>query len=109
MQIPLHIDFQNVAPSEFIAERIRERVAKLERLCDRITRCHVVVESPHHHHHKGFEYHVRILLRVPGEEIVISRDPGDDRAHYDVYVAIRDAFDAAERRLKEHAERLRGD
>jgi len=107
MQIPLDIDYQNVEASEFITARIAERADRLEHLSQRITSCRVVVEAPHRHHHKGVQYHVRILLRLPGEEIIVSHDPGDDRAHDDVYVAIRDAFDAAERRLKDHALRLR--
>ena len=48
---------------------------------------------------------VRIDLTVPGEEIVIGREPGHDHAHEDVYVAIRDAFDAAKRQLQDHARR----
>ncbi len=107
MQIPLDIDFQNLEPSDFVASRIRERAEKLNRFSDRITSCRVVVEAPHRHHHKGNAYHVRILLRLPSDEIVVSHDPGDNRAHDDVYVAIRDAFDAAERQLKTHFERRR--
>ncbi|MCU0839618.1 MAG: HPF/RaiA family ribosome-associated protein [Rhodospirillales bacterium] len=107
MQMPLDIDFQNLEPSDFVASRIRERAAKLKHLSDRVTSCRVVVQAPHRHHQKGNAYHVRILLRLPSDEIVVSRDPGDHRAHDDVYVAIRDAFDAAERQLKTHFERQR--
>jgi ribosome-associated translation inhibitor RaiA len=42
---------------------------------------------------------------VPGKGLVVSRDPGD--AHDDVYVAIRDAFDAAGRQLAEHERKLK--
>jgi ribosome-associated translation inhibitor RaiA len=44
---------------------------------------------------------------VPGKELVVSRDPGDVHAHKDVYVAIRDAFDAAERQLAEHGRKIK--
>jgi ribosomal subunit interface protein len=109
MQIPLKIDFQNLDPSEFIERRVRARTDRLERHFQRVTGCHVTIEAPHCHHLKGNEYRVRIVLHVPGEEIVISRDPGEVHAHTDVYVAIRDAFDAAERRLESHAQKVRGD
>lgn len=109
MQIPLHIDFQNMDRSEFVEKRITERVAKLEHHAEHITSCHVTVEAPHHHHHKGNEYRVRIVLHVPGQELVVSREPGTAGAHTDVYVAIRDAFDAAERQLKDRSARVRGD
>lgn len=109
MQIPLHIDFQNMDPSESVETRVRERVERLERHSERITSCHVTVEAPHRHHHKGNQYRVRIVLHVPGHELVVSREPGDAGAHADVYVAIRDAFDAAERRLKDRTARVRGE
>jgi cold shock CspA family protein len=54
-------------------------------------------------------YHVRIDLTVPGAELVASREPHDNHAHEDVYVAIRDAFDAMRRQLEAHARRQRGD
>jgi cold shock CspA family protein len=71
--------------------------------------CRVVVEAQHQHHHKGNLYHVRVDITVPGHELVVSRDPKDHQAHQDVYVAIRDAFDAARRQLEDYARKLRGD
>jgi cold shock CspA family protein/ribosome-associated translation inhibitor RaiA len=109
MQVPLEIIFRNLPPSEFIEARVRERVGRLERLYDGITSCHVAIEVPHRHHHKGTTYHVRIETRVPGTELLISKDPGNAFAHADVYVAVRDAFDAAERQLAEFARKQRGD
>jgi ribosomal subunit interface protein len=109
MQIPLHVDFQNLDPSEFIEKRIRERADRLERYFQRIIGCHVTIEAPHRHHHKGNVYRVRIVVHVPGEEIVVSRFPGDIQAHTDVCVAIRDSFDAAERQLEAHAQKKRGE
>jgi ribosome-associated translation inhibitor RaiA len=68
-----------------------------------------MVEVPHRHHRKGHLYHIRIDLTVPGAELVVKRDPPQHQAHEDIYVAIRDAFDSAERQLKEYAERQRGE
>jgi ribosomal subunit interface protein len=109
MEVPLEITFRNLDPSDFIEARVRERVDRLEKFHGRITSCHVSIEAPHRHHHKGVLYHVRLDLRVPGKDIVVSRDPGDDNAHGDVYVAIRDAFETAERQLAEHTRVMRGD
>jgi ribosome-associated translation inhibitor RaiA len=39
---------------------------------------------------------VRVDLRVPGREIVASREH-----HEDVYVALRDAFESAHRQLED--------
>ena len=67
------------------------------------------VAAPHQHHRKGNHFEVRIELRVPGAELAVSNKPGDINAHEDVYVAIRDSFDAMERQLEEWKRRLRGE
>jgi ribosome-associated translation inhibitor RaiA len=66
----------------------------------------VVVEAPHRQHKKGTLYHIRVDLTLPGEEIVVDRDP-DDHAHEDVYIAIRDAFEAVRRQLKKSLRQTR--
>jgi ribosomal subunit interface protein len=101
MQTPLRITYRNVDQSDAIDSRIRQRVDRLERLYDRITSCHVVVDKPHRHGNKGKIYEVRVLLDVPGKEIAVYREGRNDHAHEDVYVALRDAFDATERRLED--------
>jgi ribosome-associated translation inhibitor RaiA len=103
MQVPLQIDFHGIEPSGFIERRVRERANKLVRFNDRIVGCRVVVEAPHHHHRHGNLYAVQITVHVPGAMLIVGRDPARNRAHADVYVAIRDAFNAAERRLDERS------
>lgn len=48
-------------------------------------------------------FNVRIDLTAPGTEIVINRDHPED-----VYVAIRNAFDHAMRKLQDYARRIHG-
>ena len=107
MQIPVQITFRNIGPSPAIEAAVRERASKLERFFDRIISCRVVVEAPHRSKRKGKLYQIRISLTVPGEELAVTAAGPQDPAHEDVYVAIRDAFDAAERRLQDYADRLR--
>lgn len=95
-------------PSETIEADIREKAAKLDVFCDRLMGCRVVVEAPHRRHHQGRLYHVRIDLTVPGGELVVKREPSKHNAHEDIYVAIRDAFDGARRKLQDYARRQRG-
>jgi ribosomal subunit interface protein len=96
-------------PSDAVEAKIRERTAKLDRFFDRIMGCRVVVESPHRRHHQGKLFHVRVDLTVPGGELAVTREPAEHHAHEDVFVAIRDAFDAAQRQLEDYARRQRGD
>ena len=108
MQSPLEISFRNMDRSDAVEARVREHAEKLEQIFDRITSCRVVVEATHRHHHKGFLCHVSIDIGVPGTMVVVDRDPGKNHAHEDVYVAVRDAFKAARRRLEDHSERRAG-
>ena len=124
---PLQITFRNMEPSAAVSDRIRSEVDKLDRFYDRITCCKVLVEAPHRHHRRGDQFHVRIEVAVPGQEIVIKNSPGkkfafeaegtgkwskhleEGGAHKDVYLTIRNSFQAARRRLEEYARKLRGD
>lgn len=104
MKKPLQLTLRNIASSEALETDIRERMEKLERFHPHIVGCHVTVEVPHRHKHQGRCFNVRIDLTIPGGEILVNRD-----LHADLYVALRDAFDAARRRLESHQERQRGD
>jgi ribosomal subunit interface protein len=109
MKLPLEIVFRNLEPSDAIEAKVRERAEKLESFYADIMSCRVAVEARHKHHHKGNLYHVRVDLTVPGAELVASREPKEHHAHEDVYVAIRDAFDAVRRQVEDYARRRRGD
>ena len=109
MQLPLQITFRNLESSEAMEARVRGGAEELDEIYDRIMHCHVVVEARHRSQHKGNLYHVRIDLTVPGSELVVNREPEQHQAHEDVYVAIRDAFNAAGRQLEEYVSRIRGD
>lgn len=104
MQLPLQITIRDIEHSLALETRIRERAKKLDEFFDRIMSCRVVVEAPHRHHHQGKQFNVRIDIGVQGGEIVVNHDHDED-----VYIALRDAFDAAERRLEDHARKLRSD
>lgn len=108
MELPLQITFRNMDSSDAVEAGVRDKAAKLDEFFDHIMSCRVVIEAEHRHHHKGNLYHVLIDIRVPGDEIVASRNPDRHHAHEDVYVAVRDAFDAAYRQLEDHSRRVRG-
>ena len=109
MQIPLQISFHGMEPSPAIEARIREKAAKLERFHDRIVGCKVVIEAPHRHHHKGKLYNVRIDISVPGKDVFVGHTGPQNHAHEDINVAIRDAFNAADRLLEDHVRIMRGE
>ena len=101
MQVEPKIRFRGMDPSPSVEEVVRQRIDRLQRFHDRMTSCSVVIEAPHRSGQKGKTYEVKVDIVVPGNEIVTGRDHGINHAHEDVYVAIRDSFDAAQRRLED--------
>jgi len=87
--------------SDAIEKAVREKAEKLDQFAE-IMSCQVVVQMINKHQQKGTLYQVSIDLTVPGAKIVVSRDHGIDHSHEDIYVAIRDSFDAARRQLQDH-------
>jgi ribosome-associated translation inhibitor RaiA len=105
MRYPLQISFRDLAPSRSIAARTHELAAHLDRFSDYITRCHVTVHGPSGHHQHGEPYRVLIDLRVRGRALIVDQESSGHDAQGDVQTALRDAFDAATRRLQEHVRR----
>ncbi len=124
---PLQIRYRHVRPDPHLASLVHRLVDKLNRLHPRITRCHVSIARPHRRHTAGNHVHVRIEIEVPGATLVATRDPvlnallqESDRAALHkqaevaadrkvLRVALREAFDALARQLREYARRRRGD
>lgn len=109
MQTPLQITFRGVPSTEPIESYVRRRADKLERFFDRITGCHVMIETPHRHKRHGHHHRVRIDLIVPGDELVVARDPAERKVNEDLYASIDAAFDDAQRLLEDHVRTQRGD
>lgn len=127
MKKPIQITFRHMETSPAAEAAIREEIDSLERYFDRITSCRVVVEQPHRHHRQGNGFHVSIELQVPTSHIIVNHTPSihsrqvaaEDESvekseevqaeHKDLYISIRDAFDAARRQLEDYACKLRGE
>jgi ribosomal subunit interface protein len=109
MEMPFQVSFKNLDRSPVLEAKVRERVDELERFFGRIVSCRVVVEADSHRPRQGRLYRVRADLRVPGKEIVVNHGSPEHHAHEDVYVAVRDCFDAVRRQLEDHVRRRRSD
>jgi len=109
MKLPIEITFSHMEPSAALESRIRELASRLEKFSAQIMRCHIVVEAPGHHSHQGGLFDFRIDITVPGEEIAIRRAHPRAHSHEDPYVALRDAFRAARRKLEDYERKRRLD
>ena len=69
MNCPLELEFHNTHPIGTVETRVRQELAELEKFYDRIAKCRVDVELPHHRR-KGSLSEVRVELRVPVEDAI---------------------------------------
>ena len=109
MQLPPQITFRQMAHSDAVEAKIRQRAEGLDKYYENIISCRFVVHPAHKHKHKGNLFQVNIDLTVPGKELAVTKEPDEHQAHEDVYVSIRDAFDAMRRQLEDYARIKRGD
>jgi len=103
MQIPLEIAFHNIDKSEWAENAIREHVARLERIYDRLTTCRVRVEQRADNAAHSIPPVVRVELSIPGaKDIVVAHEPDHLQRKFqapDLQNAINETFRIAERRL----------
>ena len=107
MQIPLQITFRHMEHSDALETKIREKVQKLEQFAEHIISCRVTIDLEHRHHHQGKLYGVKFDITLPGTEIIADRHPDKHQAHEDVYLALRDAFNASHRQLEDYVSKQR--
>ena len=103
---PFQITFLDFSESDAIWLAIQKRIEKLEHFFDRIVRVETSISLPHRHRHSDRLFHIQIHIILPGEDIVVNRKPVHNEAHRDVYVAIRDSFNTAERLLREKSQSI---
>ena len=102
MTIALDIHFHGLEKSDAVENKVREKVAKLQRHFDRMTACRVVLEAPHRNAAKAKVFQVKIEISVPSSKpIIINHEREGANAQDDLSLAIRDAFEAATRRVDE--------
>jgi ribosome-associated translation inhibitor RaiA len=113
MDIPLELSFHNMQPSDALKAAVQKHVSKLDGLGAHLVGCRVVIEMPHKNHRPGQNIpDVHIVLRVPGKELVVSRElahAANRKTPTDAYSVLDAAFAAAQGQLKEHRRIVQGD
>lgn len=104
MLLPIQINLRGIPQSPALESSIQKRAEKLERFFNRISSCRVTVESTQKHKRQGKLYTAHIDITVPGKELVVTHKKNED-----VYLAIRDAFNAIAKQLENHARKQRRD
>ena len=113
MDIPLELSFHNIESSDALKTAVAAHVAKLEQFHDHIIGCRVVIEMPHKSQKaSGNPPDVHIVVRVPGKEIVVSKElahNGHKKAATDAYAVLDNAFAVAASQLKAYRRISHGD
>lgn len=110
MQVPLELTLKDIQNRDAVASLVREKTQWLHRVCDYLTSCRVAIERPQTHQSTGSPYRVRIDIRVPpGHDVVVCREPGEGNMHDSLETVVRDAFQAARRRLRRLKEKQMGE
>jgi len=113
MDIPLELSFHNMDSSDALKAAVTAHVGRLEQFHDHIIGCRVVIEMPHKSHRTGQNIpDVHVVVRVPGKELVVSREPartGDKKVAADAYGMLDDAFRAVQQQLKDYRRIIQGD
>ncbi len=91
--------FKTMEPSAAVRARAEHLFAKLMMVEPTIMHAEMIIEARHRHHHQGNVFHISLKLHLPGRNLIVTHDPELDHAHEDVYVALRDACDAARKQL----------
>lgn len=112
MQIPVEIAFHNIQHSDWAEQAIREKIARLEKLFDRLVTCRVRVEKRANNANNSIPPVVRIEIGVPGhKDLIVSHEPEHLQQKFsdpDMRIAINEAFRIAERQLLDFKEQLKG-
>ena len=96
MALPLQITIRDFLQTEAIKTHIEKKAKSLTKFFNKIISFKIVVEQPKRHLHDGKLYSVSIDISVPHQEIVVNHV-----LNKDVYIAIRDAFNAAKRQVRD--------
>jgi cold shock CspA family protein/ribosome-associated translation inhibitor RaiA len=111
MQIPVEIAFHNLEKADWAEDAIRDHVARLEHMFERLTTCRVRVDQRANNANNTIPPVVRIELGVPGhKDIVVAHEPDHLQRKFqapDLHNAINEAFRIAERRLGQFRDQLK--
>jgi ribosomal subunit interface protein len=93
--------YRDLDSSAALTEVISKKFEKLNRYSDKIIHSRVVLDAPHNHKHKGKQFRASIEIDIKGHPVAVTQD------NESIHIAIRDAFNSAERKIKEITSRTR--
>jgi cold shock CspA family protein/ribosome-associated translation inhibitor RaiA len=110
MQIAPEIIFHDVDRSDWVEGYITERLGRLEKFAEGITRCHVTLSQEAAKHNKGNRYSVLVEVRLPpNHDIAAKKQKVIRDMATQLPALINQAFGAIETQVKRTAQRRRAE
>jgi ribosomal subunit interface protein len=108
METAPEIIFHDVERSPWVERYIAERLERLERYADGITRCHVTLTQDAASHNKGNRYSVMVEVRLPpNHDLAAKKQKVVHDMQTELPALINQAFSAIESQVKKTAEQRR--
>lgn len=105
MQTAPEIIFHDVDRSEWVERYIAERLQRLERYADGITRCRVTLAQEVASHNKGNRYSVMVEVRLPpNHDLAAKKQKALQDMPAELRALINQAFGAVEGQIKRTAQ-----
>ena len=101
MKPAVAVVYRDIDSSALLNEVISKKLEKLNRYTDQIVHSRVVLDTPHNHKHKGKQFRASIEIDIKGSPIAVTQN------HESIHIALRDAFNTAERKIKQISARQR--
>ena len=101
MKPAVDVVYRDLDISVLLNEVISKKLEKLNRFTDQIVHSRVVLDTPHNHKHKGKQFRASIEIDMIGRPIAVTQD------HESIHIAVRNAFNTAERKIKQLSARQR--
>lgn len=101
MKTNANVVYRDLDASPALNTIIYRKVEKLHKFSDSILHSKVVLDTPHNQKNKGKLYRAQVEIGVKGNPVLVTQDSTS------VHLAVKDAFAAAERKLKQSASKTR--
>lgn len=101
MKTAVDVLYRDLDSSAALNEVITKKLEKLNRFSDQIMHSRVVLDTPHNHKHKGKQFRASIEIDIKGHPIAVTQN------NESIHLAVRDAFNSAERKIKQITARKR--
>ena len=99
MKNAVDVVYRDLDSSALLNDVITKKLDKLSRYTDQILHSRVVLDMPHKR--SGKQFRASIEIDIKGNPIAVTQD------HESIHVAVRDAFNTAERKIKQLSARQR--